>query len=73
MGSITGCTSPMESTYSSGTIGDVHPVIDPRNLSMHADQHKYNDKDDAVNIEAAGLHVSYMYSLPARMCALDRV
>ena len=38
---------------------------------MNADQfanyqHKYNDKDDAVNIEAAGLHVSYMYLRPAK-------
>ena len=45
---------------------------------MNADQFanyqlKYNDKDDAVNIEAAGLHVSYMYFLPACMCALGRV
>ena len=38
MGSITGCTSPMESTYFSGTIGDVHSVIHPRNLSMHVIQ-----------------------------------
>ena len=36
-------------------------------------RHKYNDKDDAVNIEAAELHVSYMYLLPACMCALGRV
>ena len=45
---------------------------------MNADQFanyqlKYNHKDDAVNIEAAGLHVSYMYLLPACMCALSRV
>ena len=36
-------------------------------------QLKYNDKDDAVNIEAAGLQVSYMYLLPACMCAFGRV
>ena len=45
---------------------------------MNADQFanyqlKYNDKDDAVNIEAARSHVSYMYLLPACMGALGRV
>ena len=45
---------------------------------MNADQFanyqlKYNDKDGALNVEAAGLHVSYMYLLAAGMCALGRV
>ena len=45
---------------------------------MNADQFanyqlKCHDKDDAVNAEAAQLHVSYMYLLPACMCALGRV
>ena len=47
-------------------------------LAMNANQfanyqQKYNDKDNAGNMEAAGLHVSYMYLLPACMCALGRV
>ena len=45
---------------------------------MNADQFanyqlKYNDKEDAVNVQAAGSHVSYMSLLPACICALGRV
>ena len=45
---------------------------------MNADQFanyqlKYNDKGDALNVEAAGLHVGYMYLLPACISALGRV
>ena len=45
---------------------------------MNADQFanyqlRYEDKDATVNIEAAGLHLSYMYLLPPCMRALGRV
>ena len=43
------------------------------NADQFSNQITYNDKDDAVNVEAAGLHVSYMYLLPACVCALGRV